>query len=378
MYSAKEVAEGVFDQQYLQFFQTVKEKNLKVIFRTMHEMNGGWYPRSSNPKTFKEAWIHVWELSRKVGLDQHSLLFDFSVNHRDMPTKSKPSQTAVLYSCTSPKPLTKAQQLAEQQRWEKLSEAEKEAEKKAEEERKKTAWEDCPKFEDYYPGDTYVDVVGFTFYNRGKATSNRQWLTPTEILFDPQWQTYERLQALKKPLIIDEVGTTAVRYSEKYNAESSRTSYLHDTQRKETWLGQLQSFLVEHSEILAAVYFNVDYTYGLQFPTVGEADRAILNPAQGKMYEGFFKLYQHSELHLERILKYFMNATLLEIEGREIIVPNAVKREVSMISELLNKKIRSEEEKAALVDRMIALDLKDWKIQQSLQILKGIYPKTEK
>jgi hypothetical protein len=41
-----------------------------------------------------------------------------------------------------------------------------------------------------------VDVVGFTFYNRGKATSNRQRLTPEEILFDKEWQTYERLTAL--------------------------------------------------------------------------------------------------------------------------------------------------------------------------------------
>jgi hypothetical protein len=151
MYSAKEVAEGAFDQQYLQFFQKVKEKNLKVIFRTMHEMNGGWYPRASNPETFKQARIHVWQLSRMVGLDQNFLLFDFSVNHWDMPTKGTPSQTATLYTCTSPKPLTKAEQLAEQQRREKLSEKEKEAEKKAEEERKKKERRDCPKFEDYYP-----------------------------------------------------------------------------------------------------------------------------------------------------------------------------------------------------------------------------------
>ena len=40
------------------------------------------------------------------------------------------------------------------------------AEKKAEEERKKKEWTDCPRFEDYYPGNQYVDIVGFTFYNR--------------------------------------------------------------------------------------------------------------------------------------------------------------------------------------------------------------------
>jgi beta-mannanase len=53
----------------------------------MHEMNGGWYPWSSNPDLFKQAWVHVWKLSRKQGLTQTDILFDFSVNHRDMPTK---------------------------------------------------------------------------------------------------------------------------------------------------------------------------------------------------------------------------------------------------------------------------------------------------
>ena len=87
MFSAQEVADGKFDTEYLQFFKKVKEKQIKVIFRTMHEMNGGRYPRSSNPKAFKEARIHVWQLSRAVGLNQNDILFDFSVNHWDMPTK---------------------------------------------------------------------------------------------------------------------------------------------------------------------------------------------------------------------------------------------------------------------------------------------------
>ncbi|MEI6774853.1 MAG: hypothetical protein WCL18_09080 [bacterium] len=64
MFTAKEVAAGKFDKQYKQFFQDVKKNNLRVIFRTMHEMNGGRYPRSSNPKDFQKAWIHVREISR--------------------------------------------------------------------------------------------------------------------------------------------------------------------------------------------------------------------------------------------------------------------------------------------------------------------------
>jgi hypothetical protein len=50
-------------------------------------MNGGRYPWSSNPEKFKAARIHVWTLSRVVGLNEENIAFDFSVNHRDMPTK---------------------------------------------------------------------------------------------------------------------------------------------------------------------------------------------------------------------------------------------------------------------------------------------------
>ena len=56
-----------------------------------------------------------------------------SVNARDLPAKGgKPKQTATFIQC---QPSLK----------EKLK---------------------CPTFEDYYPGDTYVDLMGVTFYNR--------------------------------------------------------------------------------------------------------------------------------------------------------------------------------------------------------------------
>ncbi|MDR2189727.1 MAG: hypothetical protein LBP53_00590 [Candidatus Peribacteria bacterium] len=364
-YSAKEVAEGAFDAQYLQFFEKIKEKNLKVIFRTMHEMNGGRYPRASNPTAFKEARIHVRQLSRTVGLDQTQILFDFSVNHRDMPTKGKPSQTASLYECKSPQPLTKAQQLAEKKRQEQLTAAE----KKAEEEKKKKERKDCPKFEDYYPGDTYVDIVGFTFYNRGKSSSNRLRLTPEEILFDTDWQTYKRLIALGKPLIIDEVGTTAVRYPEAYHFEKSRMMYLTHPEKKEQRLAQLQTFLTTHPEILAAIYFNVDYTDGLSFKVTGEADRAIIDSEAGKVYAGFYTLYQGANHDLSTFFSTFFNSQLLTINGKEMLVDKNIVKEVEVISAIISKKAGSHEEQIALVEKLIALKINDYNIQKSLQLI---------
>lgn len=40
MITAKDVAEGKFDEQYKKFFLLVKQLDINVIFRTMHEMNG--------------------------------------------------------------------------------------------------------------------------------------------------------------------------------------------------------------------------------------------------------------------------------------------------------------------------------------------------
>jgi hypothetical protein len=64
-YSAKEVAAGKFDHVYRNIFKKIKQENIRVIFRTMHEMNGGRYPRSSDPENFKKARIHIREISRE-------------------------------------------------------------------------------------------------------------------------------------------------------------------------------------------------------------------------------------------------------------------------------------------------------------------------
>lgn len=85
-YNAQEILDGVFDEIYIKVFKKIKRDNLRVIFRTMHEMNGGRYPRSGDPETFKAARKHIRNLSRTAGLDHHNILFDFSVNYRDMPS----------------------------------------------------------------------------------------------------------------------------------------------------------------------------------------------------------------------------------------------------------------------------------------------------
>jgi len=252
-YSAKQVAEWIFDEQYRQFFQTIKENDLKVIFRTMHEMNWGRYPRWSNPEQFKQARIHVRELSREMWLDQNNILFDFSVNHRDMPTNETPSQSAKLITCNKYKT-------------------------------------DCYKFEDYYPWDDFIDIVWVTIYNRWKATYSRQRYWPNRILNDTNRNTLSRLKSFNKPIFIDEVWTTAVRYDWAYNFLKSKITYNKDYDKKNERLVQLKDFLQQNPEIIWISYFNTDFTNSMTTRTPWEADRAIINMENWKFYYWIYDL----------------------------------------------------------------------------------------
>lgn len=256
-FTAQEVADGRADAIYKNFFQLVKEMNIKVVFRTMHEMNWGRYPWSSNPEAFKKARIHVRELSREVWLTKQQLVFDMSVNAWDMPTTdARPNQLSPLMYCYP---------------WEK--------------EKLNCAW-----FEDYYPGDEYVDVLGFTFYNWWKGNTNRLWQSPYEIINHPRRRTLDRLKKFEKPLFIDEVGTTAVRYEGAYNQQKSQEVFKKETTRKDQWLDSLRAFLENEPEIVWTIYFNVDLTYWLSNRQIGEADRSIFDPATWKIYEWGKKL----------------------------------------------------------------------------------------
>ena len=335
-FSAEDVVLWKFDKQYTAFFNKIKEKNLHVIFRTMHEMNGWWYPRSSNPEKFKAARIHVWTLSRVAGLNEENIAFDFSINHRDMPTKWIPSQSAPLTKCTL---------------WKK----------------------DCYHFEDYYPGDEFVDVVWFTFYNRWKAIDNRQWLSPTQILYDKNRKTYERIKALNKPIVIDEVATTSVRYQWTYDFEKSRNEYLNDDERKDYRLHQLREFLVDHPEIIAISYFNTDYTHWLNFKITWEADWAIVNMEDNKVYGWFRDLELFGEKNLDNILTTLFNSQKITIDWVEVFVSTSFSKELNTIASMIDSKSNDINDKINLLSTIKQKNIKSTPINKALNTLDTIY-----
>ena len=289
-YTAQQVADGLFDKQYKEFFALIKSGDVKVIFRTMHEFNGWRYPRSSKPEAFKNARIHVRNLSRKAGLTQQDILFDFSLNARDLPEKNgNPNQRGTFVSCTQ---AVKA----------KLK---------------------CPTFEDYYPGDKYVDLMWVTFYNRWKWNSNRRRGTPRDIV-NAKWRnTLDRMKKFNKPIFIDEVGTTAVNYAWPYNFQKSLEVYKNTYDLKNTRLIQFRDFLKSEPTILGANYFNVDLTNGLQNRTLGELDWSVIDLASNKFYDGIMSVINSGEKiekNSNNLLNLF-NIRYLNLSGAKLFVP---------------------------------------------------------
>jgi len=321
MFTAKEVSEGKFDAQYQQFFKDVKKNNLKVIFRTMHEMNGGRYPRSSNPYRFKKARIHVRELSRAEGLTKSDILFDMSVNARDLPAKwGKPSQTATFIQC---QPKLKA----------KLK---------------------CPSFEEYYPGDKYVDLMGVTFYNRGKWNSNRRRGTPDQIVNNASWKTLDRLKTFNKPIFVDEVGTTAVNYEGAYSFNKSLEVYENNKELKNTRLLQLREFLLRETKIVGAIYFNVDLTNGLKNRTLGELDRSVIDFASNKFYEKILDVYEWGKPNEYTSLYTIFNIQRVTFNNKTLLIKSEYVKPVKDLYANVLSQTKESKAQLAMLDNIKA------------------------
>lgn len=300
MRTAKQVADGEFDDQYKKFFLLVKTLDINVIFRTMHEMNGWRYPWWSDPVNFQKAWRRVWELSREVGLTQKNILFNMSVNWWDIPTHDPfPNQKSVLFYC-------------------KVSEK---------------ARLGCPTFEDYYPGPDYVDIMGMSFYNWGKWNGNYQWLYPYDIINNSQWRTLDRLKVYNKPLFIDEVGTTSVWYDGHYNFNKSKEVYDTVADYKNDWLLELERFLYNEPMIFGGLYFNIDLTNGLSRWVHGEQDRSVIDPISEKVYEWIFEILNGAVENrtLTSSLWRLFGKEYMLLFGKKVLVESAYRPQIEEV-----------------------------------------------
>jgi hypothetical protein len=95
----------------------------------------------------------------------------------------------------------------------------------------------------------------------------------------------ERLASKQKPVFIDEVGTTKVRYDGVFDfARSQEVFWNEHHTHKNHRLWRLAQFAKHYDMIKGMIYFNIDYTAGLNYELVNEADRAIIDRTIPRYY----------------------------------------------------------------------------------------------
>ena len=110
---------------------------------------------------------------------------------------------------------------------------------------------DNPPFEEYYPGNSFVDVVSFSAYNWGACSPWGQvpegsdaWKSP-ESLYGTNLARM-RSMAPGKPIFVAETGTTSWPDPNGSNLE-----------QKDAWLGQAYAYLASSTAVRAVLYFNL-------------------------------------------------------------------------------------------------------------------------
>ncbi len=258
-YTAKQVANWAYDTEYLRFFKFVKKSWIKVLFRTAHEMNWSWYSRSWDPIDYKKMWKRIYHLSRKVGLNKSNILFIFSVNSIDLPSKN--------WKMIVCNPWYK-----------KIS--------------------NCLSFENYYPWSKYVNLMWMTLYNwwRGRPWQWAHWRSFWNLLNDSRTRMFSRLKKYWKKIIIDELWTTAVDFKWKRNIKKVRYAYNNNYRLKNKWIKNINAVLQKNPEIIAIMYFNRDKTHWFTKKVSWELDWSAFNYKTNKFYLSILNLYKNSNV----------------------------------------------------------------------------------
>jgi len=149
----KDIKNGVYDKQLIQFLNSSKRDGRHFQIRTLHEMNGNWYPwaiyRENNTiQDFIGAWYHVTDIIRESGAN-----VSIQLNYNQI------------------------------------------------------SYDDKYSFRQMYPGDKNVDMIVITSYNRaGTDKHHKQWKSFNDNFYTPY---NEICQFSMKPIGIAEISSTS-------------------------------------------------------------------------------------------------------------------------------------------------------------------------
>lgn len=241
-------------------------------------MNGWWYSWSSDPVNFPIFWKMVWKWSREEWLDRSNILFDYSINSQDLPVAPGffVDQLSEVVNCNQ--------------------------------EKKKEIG--CLTFEDYYPGDEYVDIMWVTIYNWWKwarAEKWASWRTPMEVINEPWYWTLDRMKTFNKPIFIDEAWTTSINIDWEF--DNARLIDIYNKNHiwqpwvpaiwikdKDKWISQLIELYTD-PQIIWGAYFNADVTYWFTDRSkIWELDWTAIDPDKNFAYPAIIKLFNDHRL----------------------------------------------------------------------------------
>ena len=183
-YSNEVIARGTYDGSLRYWAKRIKRVRSKVFIRFAHEMNGDWYnwggPVNGNsPREFRAMWRHVVRVFRQEGATNVRWVWS---------------------------PLVEDPQYA-------------------------------PRFERYWPGKRYVDVMGLSGFNWGSTVPEwGGWRSFKEIFKKP----FRRIRRLsKKPIWITEIGSATQGGSKhKWVRKMFRTARKWDRLKAIVWYDQ--------------------------------------------------------------------------------------------------------------------------------------------
>ena len=195
--TAAEIASGACDTEltaWAGYFKAWAGSSKWAYIAPMPEMNGGsWVTYGSDGPTFIQAFIKIHTAFENAGVPDNAVRWVFAPN----------GWNEYAYS-----------------------------------------WK---QFENYYPGDNYVDVVSFSSYNFGGCNTDplyRSWDT-----FEEGYKPYlDRMRAMapSKPIFISQIGTVNVADSDDPDLNQTRSAWISDTFSK----------LANYPAVRAMIYFN--------------------------------------------------------------------------------------------------------------------------